>query len=184
VASSASHDDARALLAIAALSVVSLFSQVYTRLAEASRFGLPVGAREIWLLEATSHVMVLGLAALAPTALSLAPPRFLPMRRTALIAVGAFAAFSVGHVALMYASRLVLFPILIGRSYEVNLLAPNHFLYEASKDALVFPAIVLVCQFGCDPTTAPTGEGDLKLTLANGDAIPCSRRYRTALNQK
>lgn len=270
----ASRDDARALVVIAVLTVLSLLTQVYTRQTEVIRAGLRIDVGETWLLESTSHLIVLALAALTPLALNLAPPRFLPAHRTALISIGAFAAFAVAHVVLMYASRVALFPLLIGHAYEVQLLAPRHFLYEASKDALIFPAILLafvaaralgaarrdaeaarreatatkkirlkvgsgevsllasgvlwakaagnyaevhtsgkthfcritlaeltdllvaagapharvhrsyVVNLDAIVASAPTGEGDLTLTLASGATVPCSRRYRSALAQK
>lgn len=136
--------DRRALLAVAVLTCVSLIVTVVTRLAEAQRAGSDETAGEIWLLEATSHAVILGLAALFPVALH----RFgapLSRERVGLAApalIAAFLAFTALHTGLMHLLRTALFPLLLGQRYVWRAFEPSTLAYEGMKDLFAFLLIL------------------------------------------
>lgn len=265
------RDDGRALAVVCAIAALSLVVQTYAKYSETLRFGVPIGLTETWLLESTSHIAIVVVAALLPSLLALAPLKSGSWVRAAPALAGGFVAFTLCHIGLMYIARLMLFPLVLGRAYETDLFAPRNLYYEVGKDILYFPVLLLAfvvartwgtarraaaeavkaaaanhrirlkagsgwliipsqdvlwakaagnyaevrtstkthfCRTtltelarlltdaggdhvrihksylvspGAISALAPTGEGDLTVTLANGETIPCSRRYKSAL---
>ncbi|MEZ5893659.1 MAG: LytTR family DNA-binding domain-containing protein [Parvularculaceae bacterium] len=133
--------DRNAYVLVGVMAAVSLAVQIFTRLRDVARTGLPISSAEIITLETTSHAVIFGLALLTPFLLDRAPVAA-PWGRMAAIHAGAAFVFSFLHVSLMYALRLALFPLTVGKPYGLNLLAPSEFLYEFRKDAFTYVLIV------------------------------------------
>jgi hypothetical protein len=133
--------DRRTLALISGLVAFSLIVGTNSRLVDAARNGLRQLPTEIWLLEASSHLVILALAAVFPLFLDRVPER-VDRKRIGMLSLAGFAGFSILHVTLTYSLRDLLFPAFVGRSYELHLLDPRVWFYELPKDALTF-ALVL-----------------------------------------
>ncbi len=110
--------DRRTLLLVAALAAVSLTVTALARATEAARRGSGEGAAEIWLLEATSHIAIVGLSCLFPFLLARIEIRWDRMARAAPIVALAWLAFTLMHVSLMHGLRAILFPAALGQAGE------------------------------------------------------------------
>lgn len=124
------------------LSAVAIINAL-TLITEAERAGIPYDAREPWLLEFTS---VLVLFALIP-ATGLYERRFPLTPDTWRVAIlwhllGTLL-FSAGHVLGMWLLRVLSFPLVIGHPYEFFDNLPTDLLYEYRKDLLPYAIIVL-----------------------------------------
>ncbi|MDX2142411.1 MAG: LytTR family DNA-binding domain-containing protein [Rhodospirillaceae bacterium] len=137
--------DTRTLWLAAVLIGVSLMTQGFTEVTEAARAGLSLSARHVWTLEATSHGVILALVPLLIPVLNRAPLAAATWRWSVPVHGLACVAFSLLHVALMWAARLTLFPPVVGYAYDFDLLAPENLAYEFTKD--VFTYALLVCGF-------------------------------------
>lgn len=130
---------------IAALFLVAVtVINALTLITEADRAGTPYDAREPWLLEITS---VLVLFALVPL-VGLWERRF-PFApdgwRAALVAhLGGSIVFSALHVLGMWLLRSLAWPLLFGRAYVYFDDVPTDLLYEYRKDLLPYAVIILL----------------------------------------
>jgi hypothetical protein len=130
--------DARILILIAAMAAVSLVVTALTRLSEASRRGGGEGSVEIWLLEGTSHVVIVALAALFPLLLDRVEVRWDRLVRAAPVVIAAWLGFTLLHVSAMHLLRAILFPPIAGQPYVFRALDPATLGYEGLKDLFVF----------------------------------------------
>ncbi|HEY7800875.1 MAG TPA: LytTR family DNA-binding domain-containing protein [Hyphomonadaceae bacterium] len=130
--------DRRTLALIAALALVSLVVVAVTRQTEAARLGTGETGAEIWLLEATSHAVIVGLAALFPLLLDRVPVGWNDLKRTAPALLAAWIVFTLLHVTLMHALRALLFPLLVGQPYAWRAFDSTTLGYEGLKDLFVF----------------------------------------------
>jgi hypothetical protein len=137
--------DRRTVALVAALAAVSLVVTAVTRQTEAVRVGSTESWSEIWLLEATSHIVIVGLAAMFPLLLDRAPLTWGRFGRAAPIIVAAYLTFTVLHVSLMHVLRALLFPVLIGQGYAWRAFDVQTLGYEGLKDLFAF--LLLGCGF-------------------------------------
>lgn len=137
--------DKWALLLIAAMTAVSLAVTALTRIAEAARRGFGESAAEIWLLEGTSHLVIVGLATLFPLLLNRLDVRWDRLLRSAPVLIMAWLVFTLTHVSAMHLLRAALFPMAIGQSYVFRALDPATLGYEGLKDLFVF--LLIGCGF-------------------------------------
>lgn len=135
--------DRRALLLIGAMLVVSAVVGGTTLRSEAVRTRSPITWQETWLLVTTSHAAILALAPLLPLLLDRFPLPGDDWRRSLPAHLLGVLAFSALHVASMLAARRLLFPVVVGSPYPVDLFAPAHLVYELRKDAYTY-ALLLV----------------------------------------
>ncbi len=137
--------DRRTWLLIAAMAAVSLVVTALTRIAEAGRRGVGEGATEIWLLEGTSHVVIVGLAMLFPLLLNRVEVRWERLARTTPVLLAGWIGFTLLHVSLMHLLRAVLIPLATGQPYAFRALDPATLGYEGLKDLFVF--LLVGCGF-------------------------------------
>lgn len=130
--------DRRALILIAAMAAVSLIVVAMTRQTEAAQFRTGETRTEIWLLEATSHIVIVGLAALFPMLLNRIQISWSEFVRTVCLLVAAWISFSLLHVGAMHVLRAALFPLIAGRPYAWRAFDPATMGYEGLKDLFVF----------------------------------------------
>ena len=101
-----------------------------------------------WLVEFTSHLVIMFVTLLIPILLT----RFPVTRETwpqSLAAFGlGFAAFGTGHILAMVALRKLLWPVLIGGHYEFGIADPLNWVYELQKDAYTFVLLVSIFWLG------------------------------------
>lgn len=131
-----------ALVILGSLCVVSL-----SRLADAARIGIFQPPAEVWLLETSSHLVILALAAFFPMFLSRVPETARPWRLAAFAVAGALG-FACLHIAATYMLRELLFPLAAGRPYELSLQDPGVWLYEVPKDALTYATLLIAFAAG------------------------------------
>ncbi len=134
--------DQRARAFIALMITVSVTMQIATQRTDVAQTGLQISWPHTWTLEISSHATIFALSVLFPLVLNRAPISIFAWRWSAPIHAGAFALFTLLHVNIMYAIRLMLFPPLVGHSYNVNLLAPQHIIYEMQKDGLTYAVLM------------------------------------------
>lgn len=137
--------DRRTWLLITAMAAVSLVVTALTRISEAGRRGFGESATEIWLLEGTSHVVIVGLAMLFPLLLNRVEVRWDKLARTAPVLLAAWIGFTLLHVSLMHLLRAVLIPLATGQPYAFRALDPATLGYEGLKDLFVF--LLVGCGF-------------------------------------
>jgi len=137
--------DRRTLWMAALLIAASLVTQGMTEATEASRAGLGLSLAHVWTLEATSHGAILALVQGLRLVVDRAPLTAGAWRIAFASHVLACVAFSLIHVALMWSTRIALFPAIVGYEYEFDLLAPASLVYEFTKDAFTY--ILLICGF-------------------------------------
>lgn len=137
--------DRQTWLLIAAMAGVSLVVTALTRISEAGRRGFGESPMEIWLLEGTSHVVIVGLALLFPLLLNRVEVRWDRLVRTAPVLIAAWIAFTLLHVSLMHVLRAVLIPPVTGQPYAFRALDPATLGYEGLKDLFVF--LLIGCGF-------------------------------------
>src|SRR3990167_2324980 len=121
--------DRRTLALILGLVAFSLIVGVNSRLADAARNGLGQLPTEIWLLEASSHLVILALAGVIPLFLDQVP-QGIAQRRLFILSLAGFVGFSLLHVSVTYSIRELLFPVLLGRNYELRILDTRVWVYE------------------------------------------------------
>ncbi|MBU3920462.1 LytTR family DNA-binding domain-containing protein [Hyphomonas sp.] len=170
-----SSTDRWVLLAVAVMVTISLMVAVFSRLGDAARNQIYQPALEIWLLELSSHLTILALAALFPAVLSRLPTTPGPARSLAFAALG-FTAFAGLHISLTYLVREILFPPLFGRPYELNLADPGVWLYELPKDLLAYLVILVIFLAGTliarPPPPAPeTKARRPRIALRSGSTV-------------
>jgi hypothetical protein len=137
--------DARTLILVAALAAVSLVVTAATRQTEAARLGTGEAPGEIWLLEATSHAVIVALAALFPLLLNRVAIGWSQLGRAAPALVAAWLAFTFLHVGAMHLLRAALFPVLVGQPYAWRAFDPATLGYEGLKDLFAF--LLIACGF-------------------------------------
>lgn len=91
-----------------------------------------------WILEGTSHLMILILAAGVPIVLRAAPITYPRLASALLIHLIAAILFSFLHVAGMFLLREALFPAILGRPYELDLFDLSIVAYELRKDLFTY----------------------------------------------
>lgn len=171
--------DARALLLVLVMASISLVVTALTRLTEVSQRGWPEGWAEIWLLEGTSHLVIVGLAAAFPRLLDQVELRPERLMRAAIVVVGAYLAFTVLHVSLMHLLRALLFPVILGQVYVFRALSPATLGYEGLKDLFAFLLIGSAFVLGRMIEQARTDQQgrlgfartERKITLRDGAAV-------------
>ena len=136
--------EARALVAIIALSLINNLVNIATILSDRAELGMPAIAWRVWLDEVSSWV---GLACMLPLARRSArgfrPPR-LPWAAAPLAHLPVAMLFSGGHVAIMLAIRQLGWATM-GQRYDFFGDSPaGTLLYEFRKDILFYTAAVLV----------------------------------------
>ncbi|MEO0574787.1 MAG: LytTR family DNA-binding domain-containing protein [Pseudomonadota bacterium] len=100
------------------LVTIAFLANVGVELFDAKREDAPVSAAEPWLLQGSSHIVILALLPLVVWFARLAPLR-LQTIGTAFAAHALFnVVFSVLHVGAMYWIRVALYPSLVGHSYH------------------------------------------------------------------
>ena len=137
--------DRRIWLLIAAMAAVSLIVTALTRISEADRRGFGESATEIWLLEGTSHVVIVGLAMLFPLLLNRVEVRWDRLARTAPVLLAIWIGFTLLHVSLMHLLRAVLIPLATGQPYAFRALDSATLGYEGLKD--LFVCLLVGCGF-------------------------------------
>lgn len=101
-----------------------------------------------WLVQFTSHLVIVLVTLLIPALLTRFPlTREAWSRSLAAFGLG-FVVFGVGHVLGMVALRKLLWPLFIGGHYEFGLAEPLNWLYELQKDAYTFALMVSVFWLG------------------------------------
>lgn len=130
--------DRRTWLLVTVLASVSLLVTALTRISEAGRRGSGEGWAEIWVLEGTSHVVIVGLALLFPLLLNRVEVRWDRLARTAPVLIAAWLGFALLHVSLMHLLRAALIPLATGQPYAFRALDPATLGYEGLKDLFVF----------------------------------------------
>lgn len=138
------RDEARALLAIMGLGLVSNLVNIATILADRASDGLPTTPWQVWLAELSSWVgLVLMLPLVRRAARGLRPP-LLPWAAAPLAHLPVAMFFSAGHVAIMLAIRQLGYAAMKDH-YEFFGDNPGGvLLYEFRKDILSYTAAVLV----------------------------------------
>ncbi len=136
--------EARALLAIVALSLLNNLVNISTILADRAELGLPAVAWRVWLDELSSWV---GLACMLPlvrrSTRGFRPPR-LPWAAVPLAHLPLAMLFSGGHVAIMLAIRQLGWASM-GQRYDFFGDSPaGTLIYEFRKDVLFYTAAVLI----------------------------------------
>jgi hypothetical protein len=142
------------LVVLALLSLV-VFVNVTTELDDAHRRG--VAMRLAWplTLELTSAFVSCFAVTLILALVRFAPPTRRPYWRTALIHLGGSVAYSIVHVGLMTALRLLVFPLLAMR-YTWS---PAELPYEYRKDLLSYVVVATIFWL-LDRRTAPATAGE------------------------
>ncbi|HNS87316.1 MAG TPA: LytTR family DNA-binding domain-containing protein [Parvularculaceae bacterium] len=127
--------DRNAAVIIVVMICASFILSSLTAHADLRRISQDIDWRHAWLNEGTSHAALLLAAAIIPSVINRAP---LFVGASFPIAIGVhisgFLAFTLIHVSIMFSARTVLFPTLIGYAYDLDVLSPRNFLYEARKD--------------------------------------------------
>lgn len=128
---------------IAAALCVLMIIQATSIQMEAARDGLSPDGRTPWVLEGSSHFVWLVLATLFPFVLNRAPLGGDAVGRTLAIHMLAVFVISFLHVVGMFALREALFPVILGRPYELDLFSADTFIYEVRKDAFTYALFLL-----------------------------------------
>lgn len=169
--------DRRTLALILGLVAFSLIVGVNSRLADAARNGLGQLPTEIWLLEASSHLVIVALAGVIPLFLDQVP-QGIAQRRLFILSLAGFVGFSLLHVSVTYSIRELLFPVLLGRNYELRILDTRVWVYELPKDALTFALILAAFIFSrmlagrsVDSASEPPKPAASKVILRSGSSV-------------
>jgi len=125
------------LIALAVIVVCTI--NALSRIREYERLGQDLAAWQSFACEATSAVLLIGLAPLVHVLLQRFPPRAGRWPLALAVHGAATLAFSAIHVAGMVALRKVVFA-LAGERYVFGLLPPE-LLYEYRKDAATYVAL-------------------------------------------
>ncbi len=131
------------LIGVVFLPVIGAFNAL-TILTDARRAGLTIDAREPWILESTSILLLVLLVPMVSALERRFPVLSNEWRLALLVHAAGSIAFSVLHVAGMTALRWVAFPLFLGRSYDH---VPNPVTdgpYEYRKDVLLYALVVLL----------------------------------------
>jgi hypothetical protein len=135
--------DRRSLWMAALLIGASFLIQSASIATESQRNGQSIEPGAVWLLEATSHAVILGLVPALMLVLNRAPlsvagwRHWLPMHMLAALL------FSAAHVLLMAGAREMAFPLILTIPYTHDLLLPESLIYEARKDLFTYALLTL-----------------------------------------
>ncbi len=134
-----------------------------------------ISSREIWIGEATSHFAIILLLPLFPIALERFGGPSIQWRNLAVAGVASLISFWLLHVALMFGLRAVVWPLVMGQLYPVNLFSTANLTYEFSKDIFTFGLLAFAFTttraffFKAEQARAPSSPTD-KITLKSGSA--------------
>ncbi len=140
--------DRRMLALIAALTMVSLVVTALTRQTEAMHRGSGETPVEIWLLEASSHIVIVALACLGPLLINRVGFSWTHPARAAPVLLAGWLAFTFMHVGAMHLIRALLFPLLLRQPYVWRALEGPTLAYEGLKDLFVFLLLVIAFLLG------------------------------------
>lgn len=171
--------DRHALALIGAMLAASILVNVASLRTEVARTGSRITLPETVTLEVTSHLAILALATLVPWMLNRWPVFGGEWRHAVPAHVGGGLAFSLLHVAAMSVSRKLLFPLVVGIPYRMNLFAPRNLIYELRKDVFTYALLLIgfvliriVEQRRREAEAAlQTATREHKLTLKSGAAV-------------
>lgn len=164
--------EARALLAIAGLSLVNNIVNIFTILADRAGEELPITAWHHWVDELSSWA---GLALMLPlvrrAARAFRPPR-LPWAAAPLAHLPVAMLFSGGHVAIMLSIREVAHAAAGGRYDFFGSSPAGTLIYEFRKDILFYtaavPVLLLVRALAESRPGASTSEPSLPIEVRDG----------------
>ena len=105
---------------------------------EALRAGRDIDWREPWLSEFTSHITLLGIILIIPLLLTKFPLSLETWKRRLPVYIVGFCVYTILHVFMMVALRVIIYPAVLGQDYHFGLLDSVNWLYEARKDLFSF----------------------------------------------
>lgn len=136
--------DRQSLLFLVALIVLSLIVEATSLQIEAARAGGGLRWWEPWLVEGTSHAAVFVLFPFFTVVLTRAPLSASTWRWAMPLHVAALVCFTVAHVLLFVALRMIGFLVIADEPYAFSLTDPMAWLYELRKDAFTYVLIQLL----------------------------------------
>lgn len=135
--------DRRSFAIITALLVASLVVEATSLILDGGEDLQPFGCWTPFLLEGSSHAVLLALFPLVPALLSHAPLTAATWRWALAIHVAGFIGFSLAHVLGFAALRTLIFSAL-GEPYVFGFADPLVWLYELRKDAFTYVLFALL----------------------------------------
>lgn len=136
--------DRSAWLTVIGFIGLSLVIEGTTKQMEFARSGT-VGAGGMaaeWLFVISSHMALIVMTAIIPIWLARYPLALSNWRARVPHYVAAFLIFSVGHIVLMVATRVIIWPLIGDGTYQFGLLELEPWAYEMRKDVFSFVLVL------------------------------------------